>query len=170
MSSINWRTRAEQTTFQVKNFIDGAYVDCLGEVLINKHAARDGALLYQFAEGTGAEVDQAVANAKAAFEDGRWADLSIYERQAVMEKLADLLEANHEELALYECMDVGKPITKALNQDIAAATNYLPQRQQWWCGRLSRTYPSGCCGRYCWMEFPAHLGGTKGWSCADDGQ
>ena len=164
MSSINWHARAEQTTFQVKNFIDGAYVDCLGEVLINKHAARDGALLYQFAEGTGAEVDQAVANAKAAFEDGRWADLSIYERQAVMEKLADLLEENHQELALYECMDVGKPITKALNQDIAAATNYLRSAAR---NATNMVCPSGSNGgviAYQERTPVGVVGGIVGWN------
>ena len=164
MNDINWHARAEQTTFQVKNFIDGAYVDCLGEVLINKHAARDGSLLYQFAEGTGEEVDQAVANAKAAFEDGCWADLSIYERQAVMEKLADLLEVNYEELALYECMDVGKPITNALNRDIAAATHYLRSAAR---AATSMVCPSGSNGgviAYQERTPVGVVGGIVGWN------
>jgi acyl-CoA reductase-like NAD-dependent aldehyde dehydrogenase len=164
MNDINWHARAEQTTFQVKNFIDGAYIDCLGDVLISKHAARNGALLYQFAEGTGVEVDQAVANAKAAFEDGRWADLSIYERQAVMEKLADLLEANHEELALYECMDVGKPITSALNQDIGAAINNLRSAAR---AATSMVCPSGSNGgviAYQERTPVGVVGGIVGWN------
>ena len=125
MTAINWHERAQQATFQVKNFINGAYRAVKGDGLISKHAGRDGALLYEFAEDTAAEVDEAVANAKAAFDSGIWADLPMSQRQAVIEKLADLVEEHQEELALYESMDVGKPISNALTADIGAVTNYL---------------------------------------------
>lgn len=125
MEPTNWLAKAEGTTFIVRNFIDGQYSDCLGETTIDKHSPRDGSLLYRFAEGTGAEVDHAVASAKEAFNDGRWCSLSVYKRKAVLNKLADLIETYKEEFALNECLDVGKPIKNAYYGDTASAANRL---------------------------------------------
>ena len=43
------------------------------------------------------------------------------ERKAVMLKLADLIEQHAEELALLETLDMGKPISDALNVDISGS-------------------------------------------------
>ena len=122
MSEINWHERAEKTEFKVRNFIDGEYRDCVGSTTIDKYAPNNGKLLYQFAAGDGSEVDQAVAAAKRTYKEGVWADLSIGERQAVITKLADLVEENAETFALYESLDVGKPISYALYDDVLSRT------------------------------------------------
>ncbi len=114
MNTPDWHQKAKDAQLQVRNFIDGAYSDCLGDQTITKHSARDGKLLYQFAQGTGEEVDHAVASAKAAFADGRWSELTMGQRKSCLNKLADLIEANSDELALNECLDVGKPIALAI--------------------------------------------------------
>jgi len=59
--------------------------------------------------GDPADVDRAVAAAKAAFEDGRWSRLAPGARQAALWKLADLMQANIETLARVESEDTGKP-------------------------------------------------------------
>jgi gamma-glutamyl-gamma-aminobutyraldehyde dehydrogenase len=43
-----------------------------------------------------------VANARQAFDDGRWRNLSSGERGAVFNKLADLIDSHRETLALSE--------------------------------------------------------------------
>ena len=114
MTDIDWHALAADTSYSIRNLIDGELSTPGGGTDITKHSARDGRLLYSFGEGRVEEVDQAVASAKAAYEDGRWADLSLGQRQSVLLKLADLIEENRQELALNECLDVGKPITNAL--------------------------------------------------------
>ena len=126
MSNPNWSERAKDLHLRVRNFIDGKYIDNnASSPQISKHSPRDGSLLYSFSEGSSADIDCAVASAKAAFDDGRWRSLPLYHRQAVLHKLADLVETHKEELALYDSLDVGKPINYALNGDIATATDYL---------------------------------------------
>jgi acyl-CoA reductase-like NAD-dependent aldehyde dehydrogenase len=52
----------------------------VGPETIQKFAGRNGQLLYEFANGDGSEVAAAVANARQAFDDGRWRNLSSGER------------------------------------------------------------------------------------------
>lgn len=124
MTTINWHQRTKQANLRVQNYINGNFVDVLGEHCITKQSPRDGSLLYEFRSGLSKEVDVAVAHARQAFDDGRWCRQSVHQRKAVLQKLADLIEENKEELALYDCLDVGKPISSTLNGDIplAAAT------------------------------------------------
>ena len=126
MSSPNWIAKANDLNLRVRNFVDGHYIDEKPDTQrINKRSPRDGSLLYSFSEGSSNDVDLAVANAKAAFDDGRWRSMPLSQRQAILHKLADLVENHKDELALYDSLDVGKPISNAINIDIAAATGYL---------------------------------------------
>lgn len=125
MTTVNWQQRAKNADLHVRNFINGNAVDCLGEQCISKQSPRDGSPLYEFRAGTGQEVNETIAHARQAFNDGRWRKLSVQQRKVVLQQLADLIEENREELALYDCLDVGKPITKALTEDIPlAATTF----------------------------------------------
>lgn len=116
-----WIRRAQGLEPQVRNFVNGRWIDARGERGLEKYSPRDGRLLYHFSAGGAHDVDEAVAHARAAFADGRWSQMPVQRRKEVLLKLAALLEANREELALLECLDVGKPITEALNFDVPAA-------------------------------------------------
>lgn len=121
----NWIQRAKQSKLQVHNFIEGDHQKCVGSEVISKYSPRDGSLIYKFAQGDGSEVDNAVRSARDAFEDGRWRTLSVSTRKTVIHKLANLVEANKEALALYDSIDVGKPISNALVDDISRTTTSL---------------------------------------------
>ena len=54
------------------------------------------------------DVEQAVASAKTAFKT--WSKTPVDERVRLMLKLADLIEANAEALAVAESRDQGKPV------------------------------------------------------------
>lgn len=127
MTEPNWKLRATDTELVVQNFINGAPVDIGSNNLdpdtrvISKFSPRDGQPLYQFGAGSKADVEQAVNNARATFEEGVWQRQTIQQRKQVLQKLADLIEDNKETLALYDCLDVGKPITHTLQEDIPLA-------------------------------------------------
>lgn len=129
MTTSDWSSRANNLKLNIRNFVDGHYTDIsTGEGLMDKHSARDGRLLYQLGRGTLDDVDKAVANAQEAFDDGRWRLLPLSKRQAVLHRLADLVDLHKEELALYESLDVGKPIAHALSVDIPTVAQHLRSR------------------------------------------
>jgi len=121
MTDINWFKRAKEVDLRVRNFINGAYAETCGGETITKYSSRDGSLLYEVNCGNARDADQAVAHAKESFADGRWSRISAQERKDVLLKLADLIEEHKEELALLDCLDVGKPIGHALLEDVPRA-------------------------------------------------
>lgn len=126
MTDISWQQRAKAADFSINNFINGK-VEPITKTAktIDKYSPRDGALLYSFPEGSARDVDAAVANAREAFADGRWSKQPLYQRAEALNRLAALVEINAERLALYEALDVGKPISKALKGDIAGVAGHL---------------------------------------------
>ncbi len=62
--------------------------------------------------GKPADVDRAVAAAEAA-RHGAWRDLTPAERGGLLFRLADLIAAAREELAILEALNVGKPLSSA---------------------------------------------------------
>ena len=72
--------------------------------------------LYQAARGNAADVQRAVAAARAAFEDPRWRDLSQTKRGHLLRRLGDLIGENAEELARMEVLDNGKLLREMRGQ------------------------------------------------------
>jgi acyl-CoA reductase-like NAD-dependent aldehyde dehydrogenase len=68
-------------------------------------------VLAQLPRATAEDVDAAVARAKAAF--GAWRDLAPGDRALLLHRLVSVLEDHHEELAVLEARNAGKPITSA---------------------------------------------------------
>ncbi len=124
LPEVNWIARSEQLHLQVRNLIDGRWIDGRGAE-IDKVGPRDGKLLCAFRGSDARDVDVAVASVRRAARDGRWSSVSAQRRKDILLRLAFLVEANRERLALLECLDVGKPITQALTFDIPAVVDIL---------------------------------------------
>ncbi len=77
-----------------------------------------GEEICQVAEADAADVDKAVKAARAAFE-GPWRKMRASERGRLLYRLADLMEANADELARLETLDNGKPLSIAKAVDVA---------------------------------------------------
>src|SRR5271168_5067633 len=74
----------------------------------------------QIAEADSADVEKAVKAARAAFEHGAWRKMPASERGRLINRLADLIEQNADELARLESVDNGKPFSIAKAVDVAA--------------------------------------------------
>jgi betaine-aldehyde dehydrogenase len=103
-------------------FIDGHFMDAeSGETLatLNPH---DNSLIAHVAMAGPADVDKAIAAAKAA--QPAWSRMAAMERGRLLLKLADAIEENAEQLAILESMDTGHPIrdTRALDVPRTAVT------------------------------------------------
>ncbi|NDB15905.1 MAG: aldehyde dehydrogenase family protein, partial [Gammaproteobacteria bacterium] len=80
-----------------------------GETLDTLNPAT-GEVLGRIPAGAEADVDQAVAAARRAFDDPSWRDLTPAARSRLLWRMAELLEANLDELAELESLDNGKPL------------------------------------------------------------
>ncbi|MFV2176247.1 aldehyde dehydrogenase [Actinomadura sp. LOL_016] len=117
--------RAAALTPPTRLFLDGAFVDAASGATFDRVSPRDGTVIARVAEGDETDVDRAVAAARAAFQDGRWARRPPRERRAVLQRLARLVEEHAEELALIEALDMGKPFTDALAVDLRVTVQTL---------------------------------------------
>ncbi len=82
-------------------------------------------VIAEVAEARAADVDRAVAAARAAFADGRWRRMNPQERSRLLWNLADLVEANADELGLLETRDNGKPYFEARRIDVPGVAGTL---------------------------------------------
>lgn len=117
-SLADWRARAKALQVETGLIIDGKAVPALDGATHPVINPATGATIAEAACGSAADIDRAVAAAKAAWEDGRWRHMYPRERMAVMRRWADLVEVQAEELALLETLSMGKPITDALTIDL----------------------------------------------------
>jgi aminomuconate-semialdehyde/2-hydroxymuconate-6-semialdehyde dehydrogenase len=69
------------------------------------------------------DVEQAVLAAQAAFPS--WSNTPATERSRILQRLADLIAANQEKLALAESIDNGKPVSLANSVDIPRAESNI---------------------------------------------
>src|SRR6202522_4286240 len=70
-------------------------------------------VIAQDPDGNADDVNQAVAAAKAAFEEGPWATMTAQERGRILFRLAEKVRQNLAMLAELECRNSGKPIVEA---------------------------------------------------------
>ena len=97
-------------------FIDGKFVDAeSGETLatLNPH---DNSVIADVAMAGRADIDKAVAAAARAFP--AWSRMAAADRGRILLKLADLIEANTEELARLESLDTGHPLRDSRSLDV----------------------------------------------------
>jgi betaine-aldehyde dehydrogenase len=105
-----------RTPIRHQLFIDGRFVDAeSGETLatLNPH---DNSKIADVAMAGKADVDKAVAAAQRAFP--AWSRMAAADRGRILLKLADLIEANTEELARLESLDTGHPLRDSRALDV----------------------------------------------------
>ena len=135
-SNRSWHERAAQLTIDGRaliggkrvDAIDGAHFDCISPV--------DGRKLADIARCTEKDIDAAVASARGAFEDRRWAGTAPAARKRILIRFAELLLENRDELALTETLDMGKPIAASRATDVNAAANTL----RWYGEAIDKVY------------------------------
>jgi betaine-aldehyde dehydrogenase len=100
---------------QLRNFIDGEYVDSADGATEDILNPATGETIAQAPLSSPEDVDRAVAAARRAFEGG-WSTATPSVRSLAMLKLADLVEEHGQELAELESDNAGKPL-KAMVED-----------------------------------------------------
>ncbi len=83
------------------------------------------------AEGDAADIDLAVKAARNAFENGPWGKMDARDRGKLMNRLADLIEEELDELAALETLDNGKPIRDSRAADLPMTIDCLRYYAGW---------------------------------------
>ena len=112
-------------------FINNAWVSSSHDATIAVEDPSSGRIIARVVDASDADVDRAVAAARAAFDDGRWSALPGLTRERTMHRLADLIEAHAEEFAELEAIDNGKPKAMAAAIDIPTAVAQLRFMAGW---------------------------------------
>ncbi|MBS1896740.1 MULTISPECIES: aldehyde dehydrogenase family protein [unclassified Microbacterium] len=118
MSTIDWTARSRSLGIDGRAVIDGRRVVASDGATIAVQSPGSLAHLADLASGTTDDVDRAVGVARRAFDAGSWSRRAAADRGRVLVRLADLIMANLEELALLETLDSGKPIAQTLTVDV----------------------------------------------------
>lgn len=126
-----------------------------------------GEVICQVAEADAADVDVAVKAARTAFDRGAWRKTNGVERGRLLNRLADLIEKNADELAALESLDNGKPLMMARHVDVAATMACYRYYAGWADKVMGKTIPIdgpffcytrheaiGVCGQIIPWNFP----------------
>jgi acyl-CoA reductase-like NAD-dependent aldehyde dehydrogenase len=118
-----WTDAAAQIAAPRQLLVDGELIDARSGERFPAVNPATGEAITQVALGDAADIDAAVQAARASFEDGRWSRRTPRERGQVLIRLAELIQANVEELQLLETLDVGKPIRYSGRVDVSQAAH-----------------------------------------------
>jgi gamma-glutamyl-gamma-aminobutyraldehyde dehydrogenase len=169
-----YRQQAAQLDFETRALIGGRFVNAISAEEFDSINPATGRRLTGVARCGAVEVDDAVSAARQSFERGDWSGASPKHRKKVLLRLADLVEANLETLALMESLDSGKPIRDALSADLPDMIESL----RWHAEAADKLYdqmaptapdvvamivrePIGVVGAVLPWNFPLYLAGWK---------
>ena len=113
------------TVSNVQHLIGGEHLPASSGETFETSDPHDGSVIAYVARGTTEDADRAVTAARKAFDDGPWPQMPSAERRVLIHRLADLVDAHCEELALLETRDVGKPIRETLGADMPRVSRNL---------------------------------------------
>ncbi|MDQ2628053.1 MAG: aldehyde dehydrogenase family protein, partial [Actinomycetota bacterium] len=105
------------------NFIGGQWVAPVGGEYFENITPVTGEAFCEVARSTAADIELALDAAHAAAP--AWGKTSAAERAAVLNAIADRIDAHREQLAVAEVWDNGKPIREALAADIPLAADHF---------------------------------------------
>jgi len=145
---------------------DGGTMDIISPI--------NGQVLTTTAKGTPQDMEAAIASARAAFEDARWAGQPPAARKKVLMKWADLIDAHALELAVLGVRDNGTEISMAIKAEpgsAAATIRYYAEALDKIYGEIAPTSsdvlglihkePVGVVGAIIPWNFPMMIGAWK---------
>jgi len=121
----DWHALGAELSIEGRAFVDGCYRDALSGEARPTVAPADGRVLANVAVCGPEDADEAVRIARAAFESGVWSRMAPADRKMVLVRWAELIERHADEIALLECLDVGKPIADTTGVDVPSAVRTI---------------------------------------------
>lgn len=141
----------ERTLKTYQHFINGEFVDPEGGDWFDTENPYTGEVWAKIPRGTKADVDKAVAAAKAAMTTGPFAGMSPSQRGKLLRRLGDILVEHGPRLAEIEVRDNGK-----LLAEMAGQLKYQPESWYYYAGLADKIE-----GSVVPIDKPNHLAFTR---------
>ncbi len=127
LTKADWQETAAKVlpSTPTQLFIGGELQNAGGGETLKSINPADGELLATVSAASPADVDRAVAAAKAAFRGGSWSRMAPRARMDIMYRWADLIRASARELAVLESMDMGKNISDVISIDLPMVADFI---------------------------------------------
>jgi acyl-CoA reductase-like NAD-dependent aldehyde dehydrogenase len=135
-TTVSWRERAASVRLDGRIVIDGDRRAAASGDTFDRISPIDGRVITTAARGAAADIDAAVASARAAFNDKRWCGKPPAVRKRLLARFAEKILAAKDELALLETLDMGKPIQYSLAVDVRSTANCI----QWYAEAIDKVY------------------------------
>ena len=110
-----------EAPFEGRHLIDGIWQGSADGATFDRVSPSHGMVVSRSARGGTAETEAAIAAARRTFDNGKWSRATGKQRSSFLLKMADLIEANVERMALLETLESGKPISQARGEVSGAA-------------------------------------------------
>jgi acyl-CoA reductase-like NAD-dependent aldehyde dehydrogenase len=135
-AAADWTERAAAARIDGRIVIDGERRAAASGATFDDLSPINGRVLGTVARGEKADIDAAVASARKAFDDARWAGQPPAVRKKLMQRWAEKILQHREELALLETLDMGKPIRYALSVDVPSCARCIA----WYAEAVDKIY------------------------------
>ena len=133
-AAVDERLDAEARDFLARPhrlLIDGQWVDAADGRTFGTVDPATGNEITRVAHGGPEDVDRAVAAARRTFDDGAWATMKPREREQILWRIGDLLDARAELFGQIEALDNGKSVGIATAVDVAWAADVFRYYAGW---------------------------------------
>ncbi|MCK6587685.1 MAG: aldehyde dehydrogenase family protein [Polyangiaceae bacterium] len=111
--------------------INGEWVEAASGKTFEVLDPATGRLISHVASAEAEDVDRAVKAARKAFDGGPWSAMKPTDRGKLLWKLAELVDANRDELAEIESLDNGKPVNVARAADVPLSADLFRYMAGW---------------------------------------
>jgi len=176
LSVIDWHQSASALRPRTQAFINGQFVDARSGLLFDCINPATESVIARASACDANDVDDAVRAARSSFESGVWSAADPATRKSALLKLADLIRANLQELALLESLNTGKLVAGAASIDVPGSAAIF----QWYAEAIDKIYdevaptgagnlalvqrePLGVIGAVVPWNFPLDI---AAWKCA----
>lgn len=108
----------------VKLYINGEFLKAHSSEYFENMNPFTNEVTNRVAKGEKADIEKAVKAADDAFQTGTWGSMKQKERMAYIDRIADLIDEEVEEVAILESLDSGLPISQTRKMVSRAAENF----------------------------------------------
>lgn len=127
--------KAALQAIRSKMLINGEWRDSASGRTIPVFDPATGNEIARVPDGDATDIDAAVRAARTAFDNGTWRDMPPAQRELLLLRYADLIEANGDALARLETLNQGKPLPLSLAFESGAVVQWL-RYMAGWCTKI----------------------------------
>ncbi len=117
-------TSAYQNVKDIQLYINGAFVDSMGGSTFENLNPFTNHAINRVSEGREEDIKLAVDAASKAFKLGPWGKMKLEKRMEYINRIAEVIDEEIEEIAYLEALDTGLPISQTKKMTARAAENF----------------------------------------------